>query len=51
MAVRSLCSQIHTVSYLVSPKTLCKPKALTPCFWLVMYQMAQNHRRNGFRVS
>src|ERR1700684_3536151 len=36
--------------YCLRPSTRCKPNARTPCFWLVTYQAAANHTRNGVRV-
>ena len=51
IARRSLCSQVHAVSWLPSPRTRCKPSALAPCFRLIRYHMARNHISRGLRVS
>ena len=51
MALRSVCSQVQAVSSLPRPSTRCRPKALTPFFWLVMNHIASNHIRNGLQVS
>src|SRR5205823_12812569 len=34
-----------------SPNTRCRPRALTPFFWLVIHHRAWNHTFRGVRVS
>lgn len=48
---RSLWSIARVVRWLPSPKTRCNPSALTPPFWLVIYNIAVNQVASGSLVS
>ena len=50
IARRNLCSQAQAVSYEPKASARCRPSALTPPFWLVMYQAAANQSVSGERV-
>jgi len=50
IARRSLCIHAHAVSYEPNPRTLCRPSAETPFFWLVMNQIAANQVDKGVRI-